>query len=126
MDVVIWIAQGLLAIAFAMAGGMKFSQGKEAILEKMGEQMGWVNDFTDMQVRAIGLAELLGAVGLVLPMAVDVAPVLTPIAAVCLAILMAGAVSTHIRRNEPFIPPAILGGIALFVAVGRFFIEAVV
>lgn len=126
MDVAIWVLQGLLAFAFVMAGGMKLSQGKEKAMERMGEQAAWMNDFTDTQIRAIGLAEVLGAVGLVLPMALDVAPVLTPIAAVCLALLMAGAVYTHIRRKEVFIRSAILGGLALLIAIGRFFVEAVV
>lgn len=65
----------------------------------------------------IGLAEVLGAVGLIVPWATRIVPVLTPVAAVGLAVLMAGAAQTHRRRKEPAIVLAI---IAAVIAVGRF------
>jgi len=73
-------------------------------------------------VRAIGVLELLAALGLVLPPLTGIAPVLTPLAAVGIALLMAGAGVVHFRRREfAFIAViAILFAAALFVAWGRF------
>ena len=62
--------------------------------------MGWVEDFPAGGVRAIGALELLGALGLILPAAVNVAPVLVPLAAVGLVAMMLGAAATHARRQE--------------------------
>ena len=125
MHTALWIVQGLLAFAFMMAGVMKTTQPKE----KLAENMGWVEDFSATQVKGIGILELLAAVGLILPMALDILPILTPLAAVGLGLTMIGASLTHIRRNE-LVPYAIMNfmllALAAFVAVGRFVIEAVV
>jgi hypothetical protein len=59
-------------------------------------------------------------VGLIVPWALGIAPILTPIAAACLALLMIGAVRAHVLRNEPTIPPIVLGALSAFVAIGRF------
>jgi len=83
--------------------------------------MGWANDFSQGAIRLIGLAEVAGALGLVVPWAVDVLPVLTPVAGYALAALMAGAVVVHARRREyaglPFVLALVAG--ALFVAIAR-------
>jgi DoxX-like family len=62
--------------------------------------MGWVEDFSPGAVKSIGTLEVLAAVGLILPAALGIAPVLVPLAAVGLAVLMAGAIITHLRRHE--------------------------
>jgi len=120
MNIALWIVQGLLAVAFLMAGGMKLSQPKE----KLAERMGWVEDFSQNTVRLIGLLEVLGAIGLILPLALKIWPVLTGLAAVGLVLTMIGAAVTHIRRNEMqmLLPPIVLGLLAAFVAVGRLFL----
>lgn len=117
MNVVLWIIQGLLALAFLVSGGMKIIRPKPA-LAAAGQN--YVEDFSDGAIKGIGVAEVLGAIGIVLPQLIGVAPVLTPIAAAGLTIVMAGAVATHIRRKEMFVPPLVLGVLALFVAVMRF------
>jgi uncharacterized membrane protein YphA (DoxX/SURF4 family) len=121
MNIALWIVQGLLAVAFLMAGGMKLTQPKE----KLATNMGWVEDFSQNTVRVIGLLEVLGAIGLILPMALSILPVLTGIAAVGLVLTMIGAAITHIRRGEMpmLVPPAVLGLLAAFVAVGRLFLR---
>ena len=121
MNIALWIVQGLLAVAFLMAGGMKLAQPKE----KLATNMGWVEDFSQNTVRVIGLLEVLGAIGLILPMALSILPVLTGIAAVGLVLTMIGAAITHIRRGEMpmLVPPAVLGLLAAFVAVGRLFLR---
>jgi VIT1/CCC1 family predicted Fe2+/Mn2+ transporter len=95
--------------------------------EKLLENMDWVNDATDPQVKGIGALELLGAIGLILPAVLDIAPILVPIAAVGLALTMLGAIVVHVRRKDPtpaIIAPAVLGLLAVAVAVGRFGPEA--
>jgi uncharacterized membrane protein YphA (DoxX/SURF4 family) len=119
MDTVLWIIAGLLALAFGAAGLMKLTQPK-AKLASSG--MAWTEDFSDGQVKGIGTVEVLGAIGLILPAALGIAEILTPLAAAGLALTMVGAAITHIRRGEGKSVPinVILGGLALFVAIMRF------
>ncbi|MEK6443293.1 DoxX family protein [Pseudonocardia sp. T1-2H] len=117
MNVVGWILQIVLAVAFLAAGGMKLARPKPALV---AAGMGYADDFADGSIKAIGMIEIVGAVGLILPWLLDVAPILTPIAAVGLAAVMAGAVVVHIRRKEQFVPPLVLGLLALVLAVIRF------
>lgn len=119
MNVVLWIVAVLLAVAFAAAGGMKLAKSKE---ELAASGMGWVEDFGPGMIKAIGALELLGAVGLILPAAVGVAPVLVAWAASGLAAVMVGAIITHARRREtPMIAVnLVLLALAVFVAVERF------
>jgi uncharacterized membrane protein YphA (DoxX/SURF4 family) len=117
VNIVAWILQIVLAVAFLTAGAIKLARPKPALV---GAGMGWADDYADSHVKLIGAVEVVGAIGLVLPWALGIAPVLTPLAAVGLALVMAGAVVTHIRRKEQFIPPLVLGVLALVVAVLRF------
>jgi uncharacterized membrane protein YphA (DoxX/SURF4 family) len=118
MNVVIWVLQVLLALAFLAAGLMKVSQPRQ----RLATSMGWVEDFSDPTVRAIGALELLGALGLLLPALTGVATVLVPLAAVGLAVLMVAAAITHRRRGElPLIGiNAVLLVLAVVVAWARF------
>lgn len=122
MNITLWIVQGLLALLFLMAGGMKMMQPKDQILEKMGERMGWMEDFSQNTIRGIGLLEVLGALGLILPPLTGILPILAPLAAVGLVLTMIGAAMTHLRRGEmqSIAPNAILLLLALFVVYGRF------
>ena len=118
MNVFLWIVQALLAAAFVMAGMMKATQPKE----KLAPRLPWSEDFSAGTVKFIGVAELLGGLGLILPAATGIAPILTPIAATGLAVIMALAAITHIRRKEPsaVLFTAALFLLAAFVAWGRF------
>jgi uncharacterized membrane protein YphA (DoxX/SURF4 family) len=117
MNVVIWVLQVLLALAFLVAGVTKLSQPRQ----KLAASMGWVEDFSDTGVRIIGALEMLAGVAL-LPPATGVATVLVPLAAVGLALLMVGAAATHRRRGElPMIGiNAVLLLLAVVVAWARF------
>ncbi len=119
MNVVLWIVAGVLAVAFLASGLMKLSQPRQKIVES---GMGWAGDFSDGAVKAIGALEVLGALGLILPAVFDIAPVLVPIAAVGLALVMLGAAVVHARRKEtPLIGVNVaLLALAAFVAWGRF------
>lgn len=118
MNVVVWIVQVVLALLFAFVGFGKLTRPKEQLRERMG----WVDDFSQGTIRLIGAAEVLGALGLVLPAATGVATWLTPTAAVGLVVVMLGAVATHLRRREPQVLPVnvVLLLLAAFVAWQRF------
>lgn len=118
MNTILWVVQILLALLFAAAGFGKLTMPKE----KLTARMGWAEDFSPNTLKAIGLAEVLGAVGLILPALTGILPWLTPLAAVGLMLVMIGAAYTHFRRGEY---PSIIGNLVLlasaaFVAYGRF------
>lgn len=119
MNIAAWVVTAIVVAILGGAGASKLVRTKEQILEN--PQMGWANDFSQPAIRLVGLAEVAGALGLVLPWALDVVPVLTPIAGYALAALMAGAFGVHLRRREyaglPFV--AFLVAAPLFVAIAR-------
>jgi len=118
MNVFLWVLQGLLAVAFGFSGVMKVAQPKE----RLAPRMPYVEDFPDGAIKTIGALEILAAIGLILPAATGIAPVLTPLAATGLVLLMIGAMITHGRRREfQSIPVnAVLLILAAVVAWGRF------
>ncbi len=122
MDLSLWIVAGLLAVVYLAAGVGKLIVPKEKLATAPGG--GWVEDFSADSVKAIGALEVLGAVGLILPAATGIAPVLVPLAALGLVLIMVGAVITRLRRHEPKPMVADLAYLALagFVAYGRFFV----
>ena len=118
MNLALWLAAVLLAVAFLAAGLTKLTRDKAALAERMA----WVEDYSAGQVRAIGAVEVLGAIGVVLPALVGPWPWLVPWAATGLALVMIGAAVTHLRRGEaPLVAVnVVLLVLALFVAWGRF------
>jgi uncharacterized membrane protein YphA (DoxX/SURF4 family) len=118
MNVTLWILQAALAAMFGLAGVMKSTQPKD----KLAEKLPWVKDFSPGVVKFIGVAELAAALGLILPAALDIAPVLIPLAATGLVVIMIGAIITHARRKEPqaIAFNAVLLIAAAVVAWGRF------
>ncbi|MEU0302901.1 DoxX family protein [Streptomyces sp. NPDC006175] len=119
MNVTLWIIASVLAVAFLLAGLMKAGQPKEKLA---ASGMAWVGDFSSGAVKAIGAVEVLGALGLILPAALNIAPVLVPLAATGLAITMLGAAVVHARRKENQMIGAnvVLLILAAIVAWGRF------
>ena len=117
MNIVLWIVQVLLAIAFIMAGGMKLMTPHDAL----AAQMTWVNYFPAFMPKIIGTFEVLGGLGLILPSLLRIKPMLTPLAASGLVLLMAGAFITHIVLGEfgMSLPSLVLGLLSAFVAWGR-------
>ena len=119
MNILLWVVAGLLALAFLGAGGMKLATPRAGLQEKMA----WVEDYSDNAVKGIGLVEVLGAIGLIVPAATGIAPVLVAWAALGLAAVMAGAVVVHLKRGEGIaaaVPSIVLGLLSLLVAWGRF------
>lgn len=120
MDLALWIVAGLLAAVYLLGGGAKLVMPKDTIAGTTASA-GWVADFSAGSVNAIGTLEVLAAVGLILPAALDIVPILVPMAALGLAMIMVGAVVTRIRRDETTYMMADLAYLALagFVAWGR-------
>jgi uncharacterized membrane protein YphA (DoxX/SURF4 family) len=118
LNIVLWIVAGLLAAGFLAAGTMKTFRPKEALAENMS----WVEDFSIRTVKTIGILEILAAIGLILPGALDIAPILVPLAATGLVLMMIGAIVVHVRRKErqPLPINIVLLLLAAFVAWGRF------
>jgi len=92
----LWIAQVLMAALFGMAGFTKLTTP----ISEMAEMMPWVTEAPEMLVRFIGLSEVLGALGLILPVALRIQPKLTNFAAIGLAIVMVLAAGFHGFRGE--------------------------
>lgn len=119
MNTTLWIIQGLLAAMFAMAGVMKSTQPIDKLL-KSG--LNWVERVPVSTVRLIGLSELLGAIGLILPWAFGIFPILTPTAAVGLAVIMILAALHHLKykENKAIVFNTVLFLLSVFVAYARF------
>ena len=113
MKVALWVVQVLLALAFVSAGGMK--------LTLPGDVLTAFYPFPELFIRFIGVCELLGAVGLILPGLLRIRQGLTPLAAAGLAVIMAGAVVTTlaIGGGAAAAMPLALGLLAVFVVYGR-------
>jgi hypothetical protein len=120
VNIALWIAQGLLALAYLAAGGLKVVRPREQLVAS--GNFDWMKDTSDLGVKAIGTVELLGALGMILPGVTGIAPILTPIAAVGLVVVQIGAIRVHLVRAERRALPAnaFLLLVAAFVAIGRF------
>ena len=118
VNVLLWIVQIVLAAAFLAAGAMKLAQPRERQVARMK----WVEDVPEPGIKAIGALEVVGAIGLILPGALGIAVLLTPLAAVGLAALMLGAAGLHARRSEPshIATNVVLLALAVVIAWGRF------
>lgn len=121
MNIALWIVAGLLAVVYVGSGALKVILSKERIAAT-GPAAGWVEDFRPRSVKAIGVLEVLGGLGLVLPAVLGVAPEVVPVAALGLAMVMVGAVVTRISRREYKFALVDLTYLLLicFVAWGRF------
>jgi putative oxidoreductase len=118
LHIALWIFQVLLGVAFLGAGLMKATQP----LEELGKQMNWVTYTPGALVRFIGVTQVLGALGLILPSATRILPVLTPLAATGLFVTMVLAAGTHVMHDEAreIVPNIVLGALSAFIAWGRF------
>jgi hypothetical protein len=121
MNVALWIAAGVLATVLLISTSKAFVP-REKIAAVGGPAAQWVEDFSPSALRAIATLELMAAAGLILPAALDIAPVLVPLAATGTALLFIGAVTMRFRRGErgTIVPDLIYLALAIFVAWGRF------
>lgn len=120
MNIALWIIQVLLAGVYGMAGSMKtFTPDKV----RANPQMTWAHDKQDGYIRFVGISELLGAVGLIIPALTGILPWLTPLAAIGLALIQFLAIFTvHLPKKEYQVIPVniVLLALAIIAAYGRF------
>ena len=118
LSIALWVVQFVLAAVFAMAGLPKVSASMAEVAQKFPPMA----QFPEPLIRFIGISELAGALGLVLPAITRVMPNLVPLAGIGLALVMLLALGFHASRSEFQALPTniILGGLALFVSWGRF------
>ena len=114
MIIALWIATALLALSNLGAGAFKLATTRT----KLVTMQPWTNDFSANQIRLIGLAEVLGALGVILPLVTNILPTVASIAAFAIAGLQVGATVVHVRRKELFVPNLVIIAIALFVGIG--------
>lgn len=121
MNIALWIITVLAAAAYLVGGGAQILLTKQRY-RALGASQHWVDDFDAGHIKAIGVTKLVGAVGLVLPGIVGVAPVLVPLAACGLMLVMAGAATTRFRRSEwkYMVGDVIYLAVFAFIAWGRF------
>ena len=114
MNIALWIVQALLAALFCFAGGSKLITPIEDMTKQLA-MPGWF-------LRFIGIAEVLGAVGLILPWLLGIRPALTPLAAAGLVMIMIGATSVMMISGDMLMAlfPLVTGVLCGFVAYGRW------
>ncbi|BCL16569.1 DoxX family protein [Micromonospora sagamiensis] len=119
MNVALWVTAGLLAAVFLVIGGIKLARPKDQLLTNGMEAL---EPFPPGLIKFIGAAEVLAAFGLILPGLFGIAPVLVPLAALGLLVIMVGAVVTHALRREagPVLRNLALVALLVFVVWGRF------
>lgn len=119
MNLALWIIAAVLAAVFTASGAMKLAVPKDKLV---ASGQGWAAEVDENAIRGIGTVEILGAIGLIVPPLVHILPVLTPLAAVGLVLVMLGAIVTHSRRKEypNVVVNLVLLALAVTVAWGRF------
>jgi putative oxidoreductase len=117
LNIALWVLQVLLAAVFLMAGLTKLTTP----ITQLSVMLAWTASVPELMVRFIAVAEILGALGLLLPSLTKIQPSLTPLAALSLSVVMALAVLFHITRGEfgVTLPSLVLGVLSAFVAWGR-------
>jgi uncharacterized membrane protein YphA (DoxX/SURF4 family) len=117
MNIVLWILQVLLGVVFIAAG---YNHGFN--IDKARTQMKWMTAVPDNMLRFIGVSEILGGIGLILPAVLGILPQLVAWAAVGLAVIMLLAAVFHLTRREygAVVMNLVLFALAAFVAYGRF------
>jgi len=111
----LWITQTLLGLLFLFSGAMKFVMSVAEMTKDMPAMPGWFLHF-------IGVMEILGGFGLILPSLLRIRPGLTPLAAACLVIIMSGATAITLGTMGigRAMLPLIVGILCVFVAYGRW------
>jgi putative oxidoreductase len=117
LHISLWLVQVILALAFGMIGVTKLTASDADIIQQSGEL---VEKYGVGLIRFIGISEILGALGLILPAALRILPILTPLAALGLAIIMGLATALHASKGEPIVTQVIFLLLSLFVIWGRF------
>lgn len=120
MNLTLWIFTGVLAAALLVSTVKAFLPREK--IAATGPAAEWILDFSPAALRTIAALEFLAAIGLILPAVLDIAPVMVPVTATCVAFLFAGATTMRLRRGErkTAAGDVVYLAIALFIAIGRF------
>ena len=120
LNFALWIVAGLLAAVLLVSTSKAFVPREK--MASVGHAAEWVLDFSPGALRVIAALELLAAAGLILPAVLDIAPILVPVTATCVALLFVGAATMRLRRGEKatIVPDLVYLAMAVFVAWGRF------
>lgn len=119
MDTLLWILAVVLAVAFVASGTLKLAVQREDLIDRTP----YVEDFPHWMIQGIGVLEILGAIGLLLPGILGIATILVPLAAAGLAITMVFAALVHVRRGDgtaTALPSMVLAVLSVVVAWLRF------
>lgn len=116
MEIWLWVVTALVAVVFLGSGVSKIVKSRQALFES---GMTYVQDLHPAALKTIGLLELAGALGLVMPPVLQRSVHLVPIASGALAAMMLVATALHIRRREPFAVPLVLAIVAAALTVLR-------
>lgn len=118
MSIALWIIAGVFAIAFTVGGIVKLTWS----FDRYAAKLHWPADFSPGTVKFMGVIEILGGLGLVLPGLFGIAPWLVPVAASGMALYMSGAATERIRRSEyaNLLGDLLFLAAMLFLAWGRF------
>jgi uncharacterized membrane protein len=122
MNNTLWILQSLLSVVFALHGMFMLNIPKnlwETVVKKMGYSLPFL--------KIIGSLEVLGSLGLILPSWTQIMPLLSPLAALGLTIIMIGAVNTHVQHGErrQMIGTGLITLLLAFIVVGRFWLAPI-
>jgi hypothetical protein len=118
MNTIIWMIQGLVATALTVSGLVILLLPKEKLIPKLS----WVKEYPDGMRYFICVSKIFGAIGLILPMYLNVLPILTPVAACFIALFMILAMRYHLAKKEYKDLPAtmVFFVLAIFIASQRF------
>ena len=116
LHITLWVVQVALALAFGMIGVTKLTTSEADLIQQSGEL---IEKYGVGLIRFIGISEVLGALGLILPAALRILPVLTPLASLGLAIIMVLATALHASKGEPIVTQVVFLLLTLFVVWGR-------
>ena len=96
--IALWIATALLAVVYVGAGLLKTITPYEKLYVR--DNFAWARDFTPRSIRALGIAELVGVIGLILPASTGIVPWLTPVSAIAFVFVQIGAIGVHVKHGE--------------------------
>ena len=122
MNAALWILQSLMALLFIYSGICKSFLPKQKLIA-LGQT--GVEDLSPAMIHFIGITEILGGIALILPIWLDIVPVLTPVAALCLSIIMILASRVHYKRHEykTVFMNCVLFAMCIFIFYGRLWLS---
>ena len=116
MNTTLWIIQGIVATALIASGLIIMLLPKE----KLASKLSWVDEYSDGKRYFICISKIAGGIGLILPIYLSILPILTPIAACCIALFMLFAMRYHFSKKEYKDVPATIIFFALIIVFFRF------